>query len=222
MSRRQKGWTSFWVIAAWLPLAFVVHLRMQDFGSGLPQLDALGVFALPPEDLAPDADATNPTDVFNNACATACSTADCRLDIDEDPDAAEDELEVSSKTDNATIRFDFPTPSGDPSTATDGQTFDLTMSRCDDDSSCTEGTGGNDPDFNLDVYCNGTLDVNMFSKSKVTGVDQAFSGTWTFDDVNCAADGSDLQAHFTFGESGGPAASHRWPCIENIEWEVTF
>lgn len=176
------------------------------------------------EELAPTADATNPSDVFNDACATGCDSADCFEEINEDPDGAADDLVVATVTQSATIIFDFGTPASNVSTGASAQNFDYTMSRCDDDANCTERGLGNNPTFNLDVYCGGTLDHNVVTGEAITTEDEAKATAWTFSTggaATCATDGSDMQVRFTLIRAGG-GGNRNYACIENFEWEVTW
>lgn len=171
--------------------------------------------------LQPDGE-DNPTDVFTDACTTACNAAACDDDVDEGQGSA-DGLEVSTTTQNATIQFDFPTPSSAPGEGASAQAFDLVMSRCDDDASCTERTGGTDPAFSAEVRCNGTIITGgtLFSGQAITTTDQLHTGTWTFNTTDCASDGSDVQVFVTLTRAGG-GANRNYACIEAIDWDVTW
>lgn len=175
------------------------------------------------QELTPDGE-NNPTDVFADNCTTACNATTCNTDVDE-PFASSDDVENKSITNNATILYDFPTPSANPDTGTNQQSIDIEVSRCDDDAGCTERTGGTDPTYTVEVYCNGsalTTPQVIQSAVAVTGLDQtATNVTFTFDTTDCAADGSDLQMLYTFGQSSGSPANRNWPCIDVIEWNVT-
>ena len=173
----------------------------------------------------PDADNTNPTDVFTDTCSTACNAADCSANVDE-LISASDNVHVKSITNNATITFDLETPTSNPSTVADDQTFRIEVSRCDDDAgSCpVRASAGSDPDYDIAVLCNGTLlgAAEIATAVVVTGSDQVDAHTWTFNTTDCAADGSDVEVRIDFGQSGGSPGNRNWPCIDSIDWEVTY
>jgi hypothetical protein len=166
-------------------------------------------------------DASNETDVFDDACAAACNAVACEAELT-DTVGSPDGLHVSSTTDNATILFDFPTPSANPSTTAGAQALHMVVSRCDDDASCSERSGGGDPDFTATLFCNGTTTATtVWAAETVTAMDQTKGpATFTFPGA-CASDGSDFQVQVTFGRSGGSPANRNWPCIDVLEWEVT-
>ena len=175
------------------------------------------------QSLGPDGDSGTST-IFEDNCSTGCNTGQCWDDINE-AYASSDDVMTRTVTNGATIIYDFPTPSANPSTSTDAQSLDIEVSRCDDDASCTERTGGSDPSFSLAIYCNGsplTTPQVLFSGQAVTGIDQTHAGTtFTFDTTDCATDGSDLQVFVTYTRSGGSAANRNWACVDVIEWNVT-
>lgn len=181
------------------------------------------------EDLAPNGE-NNPSDVYDNGGTNACNTVACDDEIDEDPDSAVDDLEVCFHTNtSATIRFDFPVPANAPDTGTNAQTVHLIMDRSEDGdaggdsgTSCVEDTGGNDPSFSLELYCNDTATGTLvWSGQNITATDQSWSSTFTYPGA-CATDGSDLQFHVTLIRSGGSPSARRWAAIEAMEWEVTW
>jgi predicted CxxxxCH...CXXCH cytochrome family protein len=171
------------------------------------------------QSLPPDGE-NNPADVFNDG-RTACNAAACNLDVDEGADAGGDDLDLCTDTQNATILFTFPTPSANPDGAANAQTLDLIMTRTDDDGTCNDNAGGGDPDFTVELYCNGSpTGVTPFNAAIISAVDQDHTATFTFP-AACAADGSDFEILVTMGRSGGSPANRRWAGIEAVEWEVT-
>ena len=180
------------------------------------------------QSLGPDGE-DGSTDVYSDvsaaACSssTACSATTCETDVDEGADAGGDDLDVCTETNGGTIRFTFPTPSANPSTAAGAQTIDLIMSCTDADTDNAEDCTGS-PSFSVEIYCNGaalTTPQTPYSGQAISTVDSDFSTTFTFDTTDCAADGSDLEFHFTLSRSGGSPGNRRWAAIEAVEWEVT-
>lgn len=178
------------------------------------------------QSLAPNGE-NGPSDVYSDitgdVCtnSTACSATTCETDVDEGADAGGDDLEVCTATQNATIRFSFPTPSANPDTGTNAQTIDLIMSCTDADTSPNSEDCTGDPTFSVELYCGASpTAVLPFSGTAITAVDQDHSTTFTYPGA-CASDGSDLEFHFTLGRSGGSPGSRRWAAIEAVEWEVT-
>lgn len=170
------------------------------------------------EELGPN-DENDSTNTENEA-GTACSSADCHLDVDDDPDST-DGNDVCTNTNNASIRFDLQDPSANPDTGTDAQSIDLVMTTTAAGSNpCPEDAGGNAPTFSLELYCNDSATgVIPFSGVTITGIDTSYGADFTFPGA-CNADGSDLQFHFTLGRSSGSAPDRRFAGIEAIEWDV--
>jgi len=189
----------------------------------------LALFALPAlaqdQNLAPDGE-DGPSNVFDfvssAACstATACSSATCETDVDEGADGGGDGLFLCTETQNATIKFTFPTPSTGPDLGAGAQTLDLIMTCSDADTDNAEDCTGS-PTFDVTMFCNGTTtSTTIFLAVAVTAPTQDHTATFTFPGA-CAADGSDFEIEFRLGRSGGSPAGRRWAGIEAVEWEVT-
>ena len=172
------------------------------------------------ENLAPDGE-NGPTNVFNTGLTTACSATTCEGEVDEDADGAADNFIVCTEATDPTIRFDFPQPSLNPSTATNAQALDLIMTSTDDDGACTEDAAGTDASFTAELYCNGSATgVVPFSFVTIATEDEDHRANFTFPGA-CASNGSDFQVLFTLHGSGGSPAGRRWAAIEAVQWEVT-
>lgn len=166
--------------------------------------------------LAPNAEAHSANWNHDNQ-GTSCTGSDCFVEIDE-ASGSPDGLEINTVISGAIYVGDFPTPSSSPSTDTDAQTFVLVSSSC--NAAGEEDDGGTNPNFSLNVNCNGVDVLTLATATTIVGLDQVNSYDFTFDDVQCAADGSDLAMRFLAGQAGG-GGNRRWGCIEAMEWEVT-
>ncbi len=197
---RSGGASRAFLLLVTLAASFVVPLTAQD------------------QTLQPNAE-NNPGDIFNDACSSPCNTVACDDDVDEGQ-AGTDNLEVSTTTRDSSITFEFPTPSANPSTAAGAQAMDIVMSRCDDDASCSERSGGADPPFSAWITCNGADAVQIFTQDVITSVDQLKTAAFTIPGA-CAADGSNMGVRIQLGRSGGNPSNRNFACIEAVDWDVT-
>jgi hypothetical protein len=165
----------------------------------------------------PDTD-DNDASWVNNA-GTACNATTCDDDIDEAA-ASPDNNVLSTITTGDTTLIGFATPSSSPSTAAAAQAFEIVMSRCTEATPGVEDAGGTDPTYDLSLYCNGSSVTTLATGVTVTSLDQADKYTWQLTGA-CASDGSDVEAFVTVTRAGG-GGNRRYPCIETIEWEVTY
>ena len=185
------------------------------------------------QSLAPNQDHA-PTSAWNNSSAssscagsTACSNSstNCTLNVDESPQSADGNI-AATASNNQWVGFHFPTPTSSPSTTTDDQTFDITMSRC--NASCEESSGGTDPSYDIEWGCTDD-DVTVTSTSiatnqTITSLDMNTSHTWTFSAASgeCVgnSDGNNVIIELKNNQAGG-GGNRRHACVEAVEWEVT-
>ena len=194
------------------------------------------------EDLAPDGDddaamTTAGSTVEDNGCTNSCTNGtDCYTQIDEAPDGAADTgcggngcITVSDAAGaGEQMVVTFPTPSQDPSTATDAQRFHILASKC-LDTSCQEDSGGSGtPPLYVYLWCNSVLYAGpeignaICVIADIAGDNQSVTCDWTMPGVgDCAVNGSDVAVGLGVSrEAGGP--NERWSCHEAVEWEVTW
>ena len=169
------------------------------------------------ETLSPDSDEEDST--WLNEAGTACNAVACDDDVDEDSTAPDDN-EVRTGTDAAEIFFGFPTPSSNPSTTASAQVFVAVMDRSNAAGSTCAATGGSTPTYDIEVYCNGSLDQVIATAVAIASASQLTNHSWTFSDTNCATDGSDVQVNIQSHEVGAGGGERR-ACIDTLEWEVT-
>lgn len=174
------------------------------------------------QSLAPDGDEENALwfQDDNSACTASlqCDTVACDASVNELP-ASPDDIVVASVTNNNRIHFDFPTPSSNPSTSASAQTFEVVISRC--TSVCVEDAGGTDPNYDIELLCNGISKGDIASAQAVTGLDQLLSHAFTYTvDGDCTPDGANVQVGIQNHQAGG-GGNRRHACVEAVEWEVT-
>ena len=186
------------------------------------------LFSLPAAAEIVDPDGENNSVDFQDNGGTQCDSADCTTHITDDSTATAvcDDTGASGTAD---IIFTFASPTASPSTGANEQTIQGSVSRHDDannGSSCAHDSGGNDPTFIIEIYCNGVASgVFIENGTAITGDAQAFSGTFTFGTTigtaTCAADGSDFEIRFGATRSGGSPTARRWAALEELEWDAT-
>lgn len=175
------------------------------------------------EDLAPNADVDSIMDplAYDNDCGTQCTGTDCYLEVDEDPDGAEDDQQVTASSPAVVAIFGFPTPASPPGFEADAQRVHLIASVCRADD-CTEDDAGYNPSFYLYLYCGEVLRSTIASSIFVDVADTSFAYDFTLHG-DCASDGSDVEVGFGMAQIGLPGNENaRRTCLENIEWEVTW
>lgn len=169
------------------------------------------------QNLGPDGE-DGPVLWFLTDGGTTCNTAACDAEVNELA-SAPDDAEVNTATNNGVILFDFPTPSADPDSGTDAQTFQVISDRC--NASGSVQSGGTDPNFDLELWCNGSkIGADLVTGQVISDVtNQSNSFTWTLTG-GCASNGSDVQVLWQNHQAGG-GGNRRHSCIDVIEWEVT-
>lgn len=159
------------------------------------------------------------TDVASDN-GTSCNSA-VATTIDDDPDSPGGDWCTADVCDSSSVatwsfRVGFSTPTNNPSTATDAQTFAFYTRRC----NATAGNGA--PTITVDYYCNSTqVEAGVAKDSSTTG--SLHTDVYTHNTGSCAADGSDVEAHivntpYTSGSPGGRKSSD----FDAIEWRVTW
>jgi hypothetical protein len=174
------------------------------------------------QSLAPDdasADTTWQPDNNADCTATDCGTDTCEDHVGTAP-PSDDDVVLTTATNNDVMVFDFPTPSANPATTASAQNFDIIMSRCTE--GCVEAAAGTDPNFDLEMLCSGVSKTTIFSAQSITTLDERdATNTWTYTpDGDCDAAGANVQMRITIHRAGG-GGNRRYPCIEEVEWEVT-
>jgi hypothetical protein len=173
-------------------------------------LIAAPAFGQVSENVIPDNDNNDANWRLDNG-GTACNSADCAAEIDEDP-ASPDGLEPNTDTNNDAWLISFATPS--TCTAPSGtQTFDTVMSRC--ATGGVETSGGSDPTYDIALFCGGVSKATIATAVTITALDQRTAHTWTWD-ATCTI--ANVEAQITIHRLGG-GGSRRYPCVEAIEWE---
>lgn len=215
--RRELRWTVLLLV----PLLLGVVLKRfpeNIYGSALDVWPDGSTVAGPDEELAPNFNQANVLWVENNLAtcpgARNCLTWPCWIRLDEIPSAPDGEV-VAPLVADAAIFFEFPTPAFSPSSDTDAQSFEVTMSKCDD---CDEDGAGDDPTYDMALLCSGVFKELIALAIPITGLDQNTTYSFTLH-PDCAADGSDVQVNIVHHRSGGTV---RDACIEAIEWEVSY
>ena len=157
-------------------------------------------------------------DVRPNATASeangSCTTANAHTNMDDDVDSGGDgnECTASSNTADHDVRLQFNTPSTDPNTGANGQTFALLAKN--------SGTGNGVATVAMDLYCNGAL-VSAGSDQNLDGSYTTLTQGWTFDTGSCATDGSDVEVLLdcTADDNGG--TKNDTSCdYEAVEWRA--
>ena len=165
------------------------------------------------------------TDISDSGCTNECWDSDaCYLHLDEDPSGVGDNAIVASTVENEQGIFTFNTPTSPPSQTALAQTFNLSVSEC-DDGSCVESSGNGEPTVWVYLWCNGVEIVAVLQGGTLENdeEDEYVTIDWTFPGSGggCADDGSDVAIGLNVSTGGG-GSNERHICYEAVEWEVTW
>lgn len=158
------------------------------------------------EDVVPNTDEASDSE-------TSCDTT-VEPSIDDDPDSP-DGTECTADTCTGSsastwdFRVGFATPSGNPTTTSEDQTFVVRVKQC--------SAGSGSPDVDVDLFCNGSLveDNGVVEVSSTTYTNVSY--TFTFGGT-CASDGSDVEARVTCTRGGGSPSNRRSCDVDSLEW----
>jgi hypothetical protein len=162
---------------------------------------------------------------------TACSSTDCYLGIDEDPDVTTDDSVLVNDTTSEVIHVvGFATPTSNPSQNTDAQEVRINVSECNADlagPTCEMSKGTGQPQMRVYLYCDSIQQEQILGDFAVPGtqIDQAYGENWTYDPggvhSDCEEDGSDVEFGISMNVHG-KSGQARSVCYESVEWNVTW
>lgn len=160
-------------------------------------------------------------DVRPNATAAeeagSCTTSDAHTTMDDDVEGGGDSslCTASTPTSSHDIRLNFATPSGNPTTGTNAQTFKLLAIN-----SQTSGNGV--ATAALDFYCNGVL-IEAGANQNLGDTLTTITETFTFDAGSCATDGSDVEVLIDCLADNNGGTSNDTSCnYEAVEWVADY
>lgn len=168
----------------------------------LPLLLLLAAPAWGAEDVDPDG-----TIAYSNETCTTTSHST----LNEDPDTpGGDWCDSVDDGTNTLWHLNMATPTGNPTTTSEGQTFAVYVKKC-----CV--AGGTNPTISLDLYCGGVLVENNGTSSVTSETGELITQTFTFGGV-CTSDGSDVEVYIDCQRSGGSGANRRSCSVDAVEW----
>lgn len=140
-------------------------------------------------------------------------------DIDDDPDSIDANLLTISLNTSGTVRVQFPTPTGAPTTGAGVQSFRIALSKT------TTNNGRSDDTYTIDLYENGVQRQASIASGSGVAVDPSttvFDATWDASNLN-TADGSLVECYIsTTPEAGGGPVSRGSIQVEAVEWNVDY
>lgn len=176
-------------------------------------LVALPAFA-DTERQAPDTEDTQANMVGDTA--GACSSNDCVIDVDDDPDSPDGNwARPTGNNVNVQMSLTFPTPTGSPTVGADLQEFKCWVAESDP-------SQGGTPQARIELWENGAL-VRAGSDSDVTGAGagEMRTLTWNANELG-TADGSLVEVNFVGTKSGGSPGNRNSVDLGACEWNVTY
>jgi hypothetical protein len=175
-------------------------------------------------------DAAMHTTTNDSGCTNLCDgVTECHDYLDEELDSPDNQIILTLQQGKQGV-FGFPTPSKNPSTATNAQRFSVIVSACADSNGppepfCTElGDAGSgcDPLVYVFLYCNGVKQIPAIYSAVAVGgdlLDEQHDIDWTFD-PDCAADGSDTAIGLNTSGCSAGQPEERVTCWEAAKWLV--
>ena len=161
---------------------------------------------------APDAEDTQANLIGDTA--GDCSTNDCVIDVDDDPDSPDGNWAVASGNNvNVQMSLTFPTPTGPPTVGADLQEFKCWVREFD------QGQSGT-PQARIELWENGVL-VRAGSASDVTTTGEMRTFLWNANELG-TADGSLVEVNFVGTKSGGSPGARNTVDLGACEWNVTY
>ena len=162
------------------------------------------------ESLAPDSELSSASLIGDTA--GDCSTNDCVIDVDDDPDAPDGNWTVAvSKLASTEMILSFPTPAGSPSVGPDLQEFRVQVRQFD-----TGQTGT--PEARIELWENGLL-VRAGVNQPVVGAGQVLSFTWDAAELG-TADGSLVEIRVVGTKAAGSGSVRNTVDIGAVKWIV--
>ncbi len=172
------------------------------------------------EDVLPN-DEDNPSawgDSTGSFCATLCDSTNCSVDVDDDPQSPTSDLNATIT--DSSIRYEFATPTDDPSLTTDAQTIEIATIKM-GNLTCNVVAGGGSPLFTVDFSCGGVNKENLVTDQALSSDTQLNTYTFTYiNDGDCDAAGANLQILVAVLKGGG-GPNQRRAAIEAIRWVAT-
>jgi hypothetical protein len=143
-----------------------------------------------------------------------CTTSDAHTRTSDNSDLTFCDGGTGSGAESYNLLLSFDTPSSGPSTTTNDQAFQCRVEK-------SENSAGNgDPTFTMELYCN-AAQVEAGGSHTVTGAYAEFTETFTFSDVSCASDGSDVELLVNVVRAGGSPGGRRSIDVADCDWDVT-
>ena len=143
-----------------------------------------------------------------------CTTSNAHTRTSDNSDLTFCDGGTGSGAESYNLLLSFDTPSSDPSTTTKDQAFQCRVEKSDN------SAGNGDPTFTMELYCNAVL-VEAGVSHTVTGAYAEFTETFTFSDVSCASDGSDVELLVNVVRVGGSPGGRRSIDVADCDWDVT-
>lgn len=113
-----------------------------------------------------------------------------------------------------TLVLEFATPTSNPDTTTDAQTFICRAQRSNTDSS---------PTIRMDLACtDGTVWDTGSDQGVTADSPQDYTETFTYDSANCGTSGANAQLSVTVTRTGGSPSGRRSVDTVDCDWDVVW